>query len=110
MVPRFFRKLERFEYYNPRSFWSIALGFYFIFNLFTGQFVSSSTPTINSQFIQPSQICRGGDFGSNPLPSGSRDTPPIGDRGPDREFTVTPRHGSMGDSGNGGSSGASSTT
>lgn len=63
MVPKFFRKIERFEYYNPGPFCLITVSFCFIFNFFTGQFVPSST--INSQFTQPIQICRGGDFGSN---------------------------------------------
>lgn len=102
MVPEFLRKIERFEYYNPGPFWGITVGFCFIFNLFTGQFVPSST--INSQFTQPIQICRGGDFGSNPSPpSGYRENTPIGDRGADRELPVTPRYGSMDESGNGGS-------
>lgn len=47
-------------------------------------------------------------FASNPLSSGHRDTPPIGDRGPDREVPVNPNYGSTGASGNGGSSGADS--
>ena len=65
MVLRFLRHLERFEYYNPGLFWGITVIFSFIFNLFTGQFLSSPTQTINSQFIQPTQICCGGDFASN---------------------------------------------
>lgn len=42
----------------------------------------------------------------NPVPSGSRDSPSIGDRGADREVPVSPRYGNMGESGggNGGSS------
>jgi hypothetical protein len=63
MVLKFLRKIERFEYYNPGPFWGITVSFCLIFNLFTGQFVSSST--INSQFTPPIEICRGGEFGSN---------------------------------------------
>jgi hypothetical protein len=105
MVLKFLRKIERFEYYNPGSFWGITVSFCLIFNLFTGQFVSSST--INSQFTPPIEICRGGGFGSNPLsPSGYRENTPMGDRGADREVPVSPRYDNTGESGagNGGSS------
>ena len=108
MVLRFLRHLERFEYYNPGLFWGITVIFSFIFNLFTGQFLSSPTQTINSQFIQPTQICYGGEFISNPGSSGYHDTPQMDDRGPAREVPVTPRYASTGANGNGGSSGADS--
>nr|YP_010472268.1 hypothetical protein NDC64_pgp075 [Navicula tsukamotoi]UVG41733.1 hypothetical protein [Navicula tsukamotoi]UVG41877.1 hypothetical protein [Navicula tsukamotoi] len=104
MLRKFFRKLERFEYYNSGPFWSIAVGSYFMFNLFTGQFefLSSPPPPINSQCV--GVLCRGGDFLSNPLPTGHHERPPVGDRGPDREFPATQHYGSPGQSGNSGGS------